>query len=99
MELVATDFKTLYEQEKKAKEALQVELMKMQLQLSKFSQMIFGSKSERFILNPAQLTLDIQPETAAPACHLPAAKKIEYVKTAQPGKRNLSEPGTCPQKV
>ena len=40
---------TLYRQEKKEKEALKVELMKMQLQLQKFAQMVFGSKSERFI--------------------------------------------------
>jgi len=96
------DFKTLYtlyEQEKKAKEELKVELMKMQLQLSKFAQMIFGSKSERFVPNPAQLTLDIPSETASPACNLGAAKKIEYVKTTQPRKRNLSELGTYLDKL
>jgi len=95
MELVQQlDFKSLYqlyEQEKKAKEELKVELMKMQLQLQKFAQMIFGSKSERFIPNPAQLTLNINAETVNPACNIGQAKKIEYVKTNQPKKRNLSE--------
>lgn len=87
------DFQTLYQQEKKEKEELKVELMKMQLQLQKFSQMIFGSKTERFIPNPAQLTLDINAETADPLCNIGQAKKIEYVKTNQPKKRNLAELG------
>lgn len=91
------DFKSLYqlyEQEKKQKDELKAELMKMQLQLQKFAQMIFGSKSERFIANPAQLTLDINTENVNPACHIGQAKKIEYVKTNQPRKRNLTELST-----
>ena len=36
--------------------------MLQQLQLRKFAQMIFGSKSELFTGNPAQLTLDIKAE-------------------------------------
>ena len=87
------DFQSLYRQEKKEKEELKVELMKMQLQLQKFAQMIFGSKSERFIPNPAQLTLDINAETIHPACAMGQAKKIEYVKTNEPKKRNLTELG------
>src|SRR5690606_16304959 len=84
---------TLYQQEKKEKEALKVELMKMQLQLQKFAQMVFGSKSERFIPNPAQLTLDISAEKINPVCNIAEAKKVEYVKTTGPKKRNLSELG------
>ena len=87
------DFQTLYEREKKEKEELKVELMKMQLQLQKFAQMVFGSKSERFVPNPAQLTLDIGAEKIDPACNIAEAKKVEYVKAGSPRKRNLSELG------
>lgn len=83
----------LYLQEKKEKEQLKEEVMKMQLQLQKFAQMIFGSKSERFIPNPAQLTLDINAEAINPVCNIGQAQKVEYVKTSQPKKRNLSELG------
>lgn len=92
------DFQSLYLREKKEKEELKAELMKMQLQLQKFAQMIFGSKSERFTLpagrqvpDPAQLTLDIVAETVDPVCNMGQAKKVEYVKTNQSAKRNLSE--------
>ena len=84
---------TLYRQEKKEKEALKVELMKMQLQLQKFAQMVFGSKSERFIPNPAQLTLDISAEKINPACNIAEAKKVEYVKPGNPKKRDITELG------
>src|ERR1051325_2030541 len=85
-----TDFQSLDQQEKKEKEELKVEVMKLQLQLQKFAQMIFGSKSERFVPNPAQLTLDISTESAIPTCNIAEAKKIEYIKTNQPKKRDLS---------
>lgn len=88
------DFKSLhqlYEKEKKQNDELKAELMKMQLQLQKFAQMVFGSKSERFIPNPAQLTLDITAETIHPVCNIAQSKKIEYIKTNQPKKRDLSE--------
>lgn len=81
----------LYEQEKKEKESLKVEVMKLQLQLHKLTQIVFGSKSERFIPNPAQLTLDIKTETAPPASSISQAKRIEYIKTGTPKKRDLSE--------
>jgi len=84
-------FQSLYEQEKKEKEVLKAEVMKLQLQLHKLTQIVFGGKSERFVPNPGQLTLDIKTETTAPACNLAQAKKIDYVKTAAPKKRNLSE--------
>jgi transposase len=94
MDLTATiDFQSLYEQEKKQKEELKIEVMKLQLQLQKFAQMIFGSKSERFVPNPAQLTLDIITETIPATCNIGQAQKIEYVRTNQPKKRNLSELG------
>lgn len=90
----ATDYKSLYETEKKEKEELKNELLKLQLQLQKFAQMIFGSKSERFTGNPAQLTLDIQPEAASPSCDLSSATKVDgYVKTNTGKKRDLSEFG------
>jgi transposase len=88
-----TDFQSLYQQEKKEKEELKVEVMKLQLQLQKFAQMVFGSKSERFVPNPAQLTLDITTEASLSTCNIAAAKKIEYVKTHQPKKRDLSDLG------
>ena len=53
--------------------------------------MMYGGKSERFIPNPAQLTLDIIAETPAPSTDLSKAKKIEYIKTGQSKKRDLPE--------
>jgi hypothetical protein len=82
---------TLYEQEKKEKESLKIEVMKLQLQLHKLTQIVFGSKSERFTVNPAQLTLDIKTDEAPPVCNLSQAKKIEYVKHGTPKKRDLAE--------
>jgi transposase len=81
---------SLYEQEKKEKESLKAEVMKLQLQLYKLTQIVFGSKSERFIPNPAQLTLDIKAEATPAACNISQAKKIEYVTTGTPKKRDLS---------
>jgi hypothetical protein len=80
----------LCQQEKKEKESLKVEVMKLQLQLHKLTQIVFGSKSERFIPNPAQLTLDIKTEETPPICNISQAKKIGYVKTGTPKKRDLS---------
>ncbi len=90
-------FKSLYEQEKKEKELLKAEVMKLQLQLHKLTQIVFGGKSERFVPNPAQLTLGIDAETAAPSCNIAQAKKIEYVQTSTPKKRDLSELGVYMQ--
>jgi transposase len=81
---------SLYQKEKKEKESLKVEVMKLQLQLHKLTQIVFGSKSERFIPNPAQLTLDIKTETAPAACDLLKTKKVEYVTTGTPKKRDLT---------
>lgn len=95
MEIIAAtqnnSFQSLYEKEKSEKEALRSEVMKLQLQLHKLTQLVFGSKSERFVANTNQLSLDIQTEQAAAACKIAEAKKIEYVKTAAPKKRDLSE--------
>lgn len=94
--ILTTDFQSLhslYQQEKKEKEALKAEVMKLQLQLHKLTQMVFGGKSERFVVNPAQLTLDIKAETAVPASNLAQAKKIEYIKTDTAKKRDLCELG------
>ena len=90
-------FKSLYEQEKKEKELLKAEVMKLQLQLHKLTQIVFGGKSERFVPNPAQLTLGIDAATAAPSCNIAQAKKIEYVQTSTPKKRDLSELGVYMQ--
>jgi len=38
-------FKSLYEQEKKEKELLKAEVMKLQLQLHKLTQIVFGSRA------------------------------------------------------
>ncbi len=97
---LTTDFlslHSLYQQEKKQKEALQIEVMKLQLQLHKLTQIVFGGKGERFVVNPGQLTLDIKTETAAPSCDLSQAKKVEYIKTGTPKKRDLSELNTYMQ--
>jgi transposase len=90
----STDFKSLhslYEKEKKEKEELKAEVLKLQLHLQKLVQHVYGSKSERFVANPSQLTLDIASETAAPATDLSKAKKVEYVKTGQSKKRDVPD--------
>ena len=89
------DYQLLYEHEKKENEQLKVEVAKLQLYLQKALQMSFGKKSERFIPNTDQLTLDIAADEVAASTKLGEAKKIEYVKTKQPKKkRDLSELGT-----
>lgn len=90
-------FKVLYEKEKTEKELLKLEVMKLQIQLQKLTQIVFGGKGERFVPNPAQLTLDIEAETIAPSSNIAHAKKIEYIKTAAPKKRDLSELGVYMQ--
>jgi hypothetical protein len=92
--LQTTDYKSLWELGKKENEDLKNEVLKMQLQLQKFAQMIFGSKSERFTGNPAQLTLDIKAEAVPPSCDLSSATKVDGYVKANPGKkRDLSEFG------
>lgn len=87
------DYKQLYEQERIKREALEAEVLKMKLHVQKLSQMIFGSKSERFIDNPGQLALHMQIDAAAPSTKLGSAKKVEYVSTPKHGKRSLDELG------
>lgn len=84
----------LYQKEKKEKEELKAEVLKLQVHLQKLVQIIYGGKGERFVANPAQLTLELVAETPAPATDLSKAKKVEYVKTGQPQKRNLPELNT-----
>lgn len=95
MELsTSTDIQSLnilYQKEKKEKEELKAEVLKLQLHLQKLVQHIYGSKSERFVHNPSQLTLDIASETAAPATDLSKAKKVEYVKSGESKKRVLPD--------
>jgi len=92
MELASTiDFRSLhslYEKEKSEKEELKAEVLKLQGHLQKLLQAVYGGKSERFVPNPAQLSLDMVTETPFAATDLSKAKKIEYVKTEQPKKRN-----------
>jgi len=99
MELsTSIDFQSLnilYQKEKKEKEELKAEVLKLQLHLQKLVQMMYSGKSERFIPNPAQLTLDIIAETPAPSTDLSKAKKIEYIKTGESKKRNLPELQSC----
>ena len=87
-----TDFQSLYEEEKKQKEELKMELLKLQIQIQKFNKMIFGPKSERFISNPGQLTLDIQAETIASHLTVVPAKKAVPEKTVR-RKRDVSDLG------
>ncbi len=88
-----TDYKQLYEQERIRRQELESEVLKMKVQLQKFSQMIFGSKSDRFIENPSQLQLDITADSIAPATHLTTAKKVEYMSTPKRSKRDVGEMG------
>ena len=84
-------FQTLYEKEKKEKEEAQAEVLKLQFHLSRILQHVYGSKSERFVPNPSQLSLDIAPEIPAPATDLSKAKKIEYVRSGETKKRELPD--------
>lgn len=72
---------------------LEADMLRMQMQIQKFSQMIFGSKSERFIANPAQLTLDMDAGTNGAATKLSDVKKVEYISTPKGSKRTLDELG------
>src|ERR1022692_1915656 len=81
----------LYQKEKKEKEELKAEVLKLQLHLQKLVQMMYGGKSERFVPPPGQLTLDIATETPAPSTDLSKAKKIEYIKSGQSKPRELPE--------
>lgn len=72
---------------------LEAELVKMKMQIQKFSQMIFGSKSERFIANPAQLSLDMTVDAAGASTKLSDVKKIAYTATGKPAKRTLDQMG------
>ena len=82
---------SLYEKEKKEKEEAQAEVLKLQFHLQQVLKHIYGSKSERFVSNPSQLTLDIVPETPAPATDLSKEKKIEYVRSGDIKKRNVPD--------
>lgn len=93
METVASidlqSLKLLYEKEKKEKEELKAEVLKLELHLQKLMQMMYGGKSEHFVPPPGQLTLDILTETPAPSTDLSKAKKIEYIKSGQSKRTKL----------
>ena len=90
-----TDYKSLYE-------ASQLRIVTLEQQLSQLQKMIFGSKHERFVpteVNPSQLSLDIEAESAA-VCSIVDAKKITYTRTnesveqkpmAHPGRMQLPQ--------
>lgn len=75
------DYQQLYEQVQKENHELRAELQKMQLQMKKFQQMLFGGKRDRFINNPAQLLLGLDANEVYPSSTLSEAKKVTYVKT------------------
>lgn len=87
------DYKQLYHQERIKREAAESEMLKMKMHLQKLSKMMFGSKSERFIGDPAQLALNLSADTVAPSTKLGSAKKIEYISTPKHSKRSLGELG------
>jgi transposase len=77
------DYKTLYEQQLQAYDALQITVTSLQQQLAQLQKMIFGSRHERFVpsdAHPSQLSLDIQAEATA-TCPVAEAKKITYTRT------------------
>ncbi len=86
-----TSLHSLYQKEKTEKEALKAEVIKLRDHLQKVLQAVYGGKSERFVPNTAQLTFDIVTETHVAATDLSKAKRIEYVKTGTPKKRELPE--------
>lgn len=91
--LINTDYKQLYEHERIKRQELESEVLKMKLQIQKFSQMIFGSKSERFLGSSAQLSLDMPVDQAAAATKLTSARKVEYISTPKRTSRDLDEMG------
>ncbi len=91
--LIHTDFQQLYLQERTRRIELEAEIVKMKMQIQKFSQMIFGSKSERYIANPAQLSLDMAVDTDGPSTKLSDVKKVEYTSTKKPAPRTLDQMG------
>src|SRR4051794_26467015 len=95
MQLASTiDFQSLhslYQKEKSEKEELKAEVLKLQGHLQKLLQAVYGGKSERFVPNTAQLSLDIVTEIPVPSTDLSKAKKITYVTTGESKKRDLPE--------
>jgi len=91
--LINTDFKQLYLEERARRMELEAEVMKMKMQIQKFSQMIFGSQSERFIANPAQLSLDMAVDAVGATTKLSDVKKVEYISTTKAAVRSLDQMG------
>jgi len=88
MEIITNiDYKALYEEQKQENESLRMEVMKMQLYVRKLSQIVFGSKSERFIPSPAQLALDMYTEATASSCSLAEAQKVTYTRLGSKPKK------------
>lgn len=88
------DYKLLYDES-------QLRILTLEQQLLNLQKMIFASRHERFTgsnENPAQLSLDIAPETSAPV-QAPGAQKISYTRlttapsipVVHPGRMKLPE--------
>jgi transposase len=88
--------KKMYENLLDEHHQLKIAYTGLQQQILQLQKMIFGSKHERFVptdINPSQLSLDIQAETAA-TCSVIDAKKITYIKTtATTEQKPLVHPG------
>lgn len=70
------DYKALYNQSQSLNQALQLQVLHLQQQLSQLQKMIFASRHERFVaaeVNTAQLSLDIQVAATA-TCSVVDAK-------------------------
>lgn len=69
------DYKQLYHKERIKREAAESEVMKMKMHLQKLSKMMFGSKIERFIGDPAQLAFNLSADTVVASTNLGSAKQ------------------------
>jgi transposase len=107
--VAATDYKTLYEEEKTLRSTLEVSFSQMQLTLSALThelaqlrKMIYGARSERsaVLSHPSQLTLDMfggEPAAADNGAADQPAGQITYSRKTDTKKpKNFSHPGRNP---
>ncbi|TKK70374.1 IS66 family transposase [Ilyomonas limi] len=102
-----TNYKALYEQQSAANKELQLTIASLTHQLHQLQKMIFGSKTERFMLATAadtaasaQLSLALEADTIT-QCKIMDATKVSYIRTktelttntpkAHPGRMKLPE--------
>ncbi|PWV48107.1 transposase [Chitinophaga sp. S165] len=67
--------------------------------MKKFSEIVFGSKRDRFIGHPSQLLLELDTTESYPSSSLNEAKKVTYVKEDKRTRRALSSLGTYLEKL